>query len=94
VEIRVDVAHPAVERFLRVYALFELLALLEQRLGLFLILPEIRIADFFFESCQLFAGGSGVKDSSARDRCASSGRCNAAAGLQYVQPFYLPRILE
>jgi hypothetical protein len=37
-------------------------------LRLFLILPEIGIAYFFFESGELFFPGGGVKDNSERAR--------------------------
>jgi hypothetical protein len=48
-EISFDVAHFAIERVLGVDAVFDYFALLENSLGLFLILPEIGVADFFFE---------------------------------------------
>ena len=49
-EIGVEVADLAVERgFTGFGALFERLALLQQRLGLFLVLPEIGRVDFYFE---------------------------------------------
>jgi hypothetical protein len=48
-EISFDVAHFAIERVLGVDAVFDYFALLEDGLGLFLILPEIGVADFFFE---------------------------------------------
>jgi hypothetical protein len=49
VEISFDVAHFAIERVLGGDAVFDYFALLEDGLGLFLILPEIGVADFFFE---------------------------------------------
>jgi hypothetical protein len=70
-EIGFEVAGFAVERFGGAEAVFDLLALLENSLRLLLILPEIRVADFFFEGGELLAGGFYVKDSSARGRCAS-----------------------
>jgi hypothetical protein len=42
--------------------------LLQERLGFLLVLPEIGIADFFFERGYLAAGGGSVKDNSARAR--------------------------
>ena len=48
-EIGLDVAHFAIERVLGVDAVFDYFPLLEDGLGLFLILPEIGVADFFFE---------------------------------------------
>ena len=54
-----------------VYAVFELLALLQNGLGLFLIVPEIGIAGFCFELGELFVRGGGVKDSSAQAPCVS-----------------------
>lgn len=48
-KIGVEVAKLAIERFFRVDAVFELLALLKDRLGLFLVLPEIGSADFLFK---------------------------------------------
>jgi hypothetical protein len=49
VEIGFDVAHFAIERVLGANTIFDYFALLEDGLGLFLVLPEIRVADFFFE---------------------------------------------
>jgi hypothetical protein len=48
-EICLDVAHFAIECVFGVDAVFDCLALLQDGLGLFLILPEICVADFFFE---------------------------------------------
>jgi hypothetical protein len=48
-EICFEVAHLAVERFFGAGAVFELLALLQDALGLLLVLPEIRVAGFFLE---------------------------------------------
>jgi len=70
-EIGVEIAGFAVERIGGGYAVFELLALLKNPLRFLLILPEIRVVGFFFESRDLLAGGFYVKDSSARARCAS-----------------------
>jgi hypothetical protein len=64
-EISVEVAYFAVERLLCIGACVEQFALLEERLGLLLVLPEIWVADFFFECGYFFAGGGSVKDSSA-----------------------------
>jgi hypothetical protein len=55
-EIGVEVARLAFKRTLAMGAVFELFALLEKGLGLFLILPEIRVADFYFECGELLAG--------------------------------------
>jgi hypothetical protein len=85
-KIRVEIARLARERFFGVYAIFELLPLLQDGLGLFLVLPEIRIAYFFFESGQMLLRGLSVKDSSARARCVSRARRSVAAGLRCVQP--------
>ena len=49
IEISFDVAGFSFEEFFRVDAVFHLLALLQDDLRFFLILPEIRIAYFFFE---------------------------------------------
>jgi hypothetical protein len=49
VEISFDVAHFAIERVFGVDAVFDYFALLEDGLGLFLVLPEIGVANFFFE---------------------------------------------
>jgi hypothetical protein len=48
-DICLDIADFAIEGFLAVCAVFELLALLEDRLGLLLIIPEIGIAGFCFQ---------------------------------------------
>jgi hypothetical protein len=48
-EIRIDIARFGVERRLGVRTLLELLALLQKRLRLFLVVPEVWIADFFLE---------------------------------------------
>jgi hypothetical protein len=69
-EIGFDVAHFAIERVLGVDAVFNYFALLEDGLRFFLVLPEICVADFFFDYGQLLASGWGVKDSSARAPCA------------------------
>jgi hypothetical protein len=87
VKIRVEVAHFAGERLVRVRAILEILALLKDGLRFFLILPEIRIAYFFLDRSDLLLGGRRVKDSSARARCVSSARRSAVAGLRCVQPF-------
>ena len=60
-----------VESYFGVHAVFELLALLQRGLRLFLVLPEIGVAGFCFEFGELFAGGGGVKESSAQARCVS-----------------------
>jgi hypothetical protein len=49
VEISFDVAHFAIERIFGADAVFDLFAVLEDGLGFFLVLPEIGIANFFFE---------------------------------------------
>jgi hypothetical protein len=49
VEVSFDVAHFAVERVFGVDTVFDRFTLLEDGLGLFLVLPEICVADFFFE---------------------------------------------
>jgi hypothetical protein len=48
-EIGLDVAHFAIERVLGGDAVFDYLALLEDGLGLFLVLPEVCVADFSFQ---------------------------------------------
>ena len=87
-EIGLDVARFSGERFLGVDAVFELLALLQDRLGLFLVVPEIRSAGFFFDCGYLFRCGGRVKDSSARARCVLRARRSVVAGLRCVQPFF------
>jgi hypothetical protein len=49
VEIGVDVADLRGQRLVRVDAVFELLAFLQDRLGLFLVLPEIGGGRFLFD---------------------------------------------
>jgi hypothetical protein len=49
VEVGFDVAHFAIERVLGGDAVFDYLALLQDGLGLFLVLPEVCVADFFFQ---------------------------------------------
>jgi hypothetical protein len=48
-EVSLHVAHLAIERVVGVDAVFDYFALLQDGLGLFLILPEIGVADFFFQ---------------------------------------------
>ena len=66
-----DVARFAVEGFFRGDAVFDLLALLQDGLRFFLILPEIRVAYFLFKCGELLASGVSVKESSAQARCVS-----------------------
>jgi hypothetical protein len=49
VKIGFDVTHLAIERVFRVDAVFDLFAVLQDALRFFLVLPEIGIADFFFD---------------------------------------------
>jgi hypothetical protein len=49
VEVGFDVAHFAIERVFGANAVFDYFALLQDGLGLFLILPESCVADFFFQ---------------------------------------------
>src|SRR5690348_2297415 len=86
VKIGVEIARLALERALAVGAVFKLLPLLQERLRLFLVLPEIGSVDFYFEFSYLLAGGFGVKDSSARARCVSAARRSVVRGLRYAQP--------
>jgi len=53
----------------RVDALLRLLALLQRFLRLFLVLPEIRPAGFFFEASQQFTVAGNVKENSAPAPC-------------------------
>jgi hypothetical protein len=48
-EVSFDIAHFAIERVFGGYAVFDYFALLQDALGLFLVLPEISVAYFFFE---------------------------------------------
>src|SRR6202041_1927764 len=66
IEIGLDIAGFGFEELLCIDAVFDLLALLQNTLRLFLILPKIWIAYFFFECSELLAGGVSVKESSAR----------------------------
>ena len=58
------------------------LALLHDFLGLFLVLPEIRLRDFLFQGGYGFAAAGNVKDSSARVRCACEVLPAAAVNLR------------
>jgi hypothetical protein len=49
VEVGFDVAHFAIERVFGVDAVFDYFAMLKDGLSLFLVLPEICVADSFFE---------------------------------------------
>jgi hypothetical protein len=69
-KIGIEIAQLAGKRFFRLYAFLELLALLQQGLGFFLILPEIRIAYFFLNRGELLLCGGRVKDSSLRAQSA------------------------
>jgi hypothetical protein len=60
-DIGFDVARFAVEGFFRVDAVFELLALLQDGLRFFLILPEIRVAYFFFDAASCLRAESASK---------------------------------
>jgi hypothetical protein len=85
VNIGFDIAYFTVESFFPVRAFFELLALLQERLGLFLIVPEIGVAGFNFQLDELFTRGGGVKDSFALPRCVSGGRRSGVGGLRCVR---------
>src|SRR5580704_15339432 len=61
---------------------FRRLALLHHFLGLFLVLPEIRLRDFLFQGGYGFTAAGNVKDNSARVRCACEARPVAAVNLQ------------
>jgi hypothetical protein len=50
-EIGFDVAHSAIERVFGVDAVFDLFAVLQDALSFLLVLPEIGVADFFFDGC-------------------------------------------
>jgi len=83
-----QVAQPAGQLLVGLEAVFGLLALLEDFLGLFLVLPEIRLAYFRFQAGEDFAVVADVKDSSARARCAASVLRNDVRGLResYFSP--------
>jgi hypothetical protein len=87
VNVGFDVADFGIKGFRGVDAVFKLLALLQYGLSLFLIVPEVGVAGFYFEFRKLFARDIDVKDSSARARCVSGDRRSAVGGLRYVQPF-------
>jgi hypothetical protein len=82
VEIRFDVADGARQLFVRGDVAFGVLALLQDALRLFLVLPKSGIAGLCFERFQAFAVGGDVKDSSARARCAFSIRQSETEDLQ------------
>src|ERR1700674_338688 len=84
-DVGIEIADLAVERYFGAGAGFEQFALLEEGLGLLLVLPEIRVAYFFFERGELGAGGRGVKDNSGRARRAFLDRRNGAGCLRCVQ---------
>ncbi len=87
-KVRLDVAGLALKRARGIDAVFELLALLQKGLSLFLILPEIRGAGLPLEGGKLRARGGDVKDSYARARCVCGDRRSVAGGLRYVRPFF------
>jgi len=66
----------------RVDALLRLLALLQRLLRLFLVLPEIRPAGFFFEAGQQFAVAGNVKENSAPAPCVAGVVRIGAVGLR------------
>jgi len=63
-------------------ALLRLLALLQRLLRLFLVLPEIRPAGFFFEAGQQFAMAGNVKENSAPAPCAAGAVRIGVVGLR------------
>jgi hypothetical protein len=66
----------------RIDALLRLLALLQRLLRLFLVLPEIRPAGFFFEAGQQFAVAGNVKENSAPAPCAAGAVRSDVVGLR------------
>jgi hypothetical protein len=66
----------------RVDALLRLLALLQRLLRLFLVLPEIRPAGFFFEAGQQFAVAGNVKENSAPVPCVAGAVRIGVVGLR------------
>jgi hypothetical protein len=69
--ISFDVAGDAGELLVGVYAAFRLLALLQDALGLFLIVPETRLRSLGLKFRDKLAMAGNVKDSSARGRFAA-----------------------
>jgi hypothetical protein len=84
-EICFDVGNGAREFLLRGDVSFRVLALLENGLGFFLVLPERGIVNLWLKGLQQFAVGGNVKDSSARVRCASSIPRSGLASLQCAE---------
>jgi len=67
---------------IRVDALLRLFALLQRLLRLFLVLPKIRPAGFFFEAGQQFAMAGNVKENSAPAPCAAGAVRIGVVGLR------------
>jgi hypothetical protein len=60
-----EVVHPPLQRVGEIEILLEPPAPLQQLLRAGRVLPEIRLGDLLFYSCELFGGTCGVKDGSA-----------------------------
>jgi hypothetical protein len=70
-DVGLDITRNRRELFVGSNLFFGALPLAENALRSFLIVPETRVGDARFESFQAFAVLRGVKDSSARGRCAA-----------------------
>jgi hypothetical protein len=70
-DVRLSVAGDGGELFVRGNLLFGALAIAENALCGFLIIPEIGVGDARFEGFQALAVLGRVKDSSARAKCAA-----------------------
>ncbi len=82
VEIGLKIARPPLELLVRLDAFFGLLALLENFLRLFLVLPEIRLGGFCFEAAEPLPAARSLKGSSARVRCAFAAQRSDVRGLR------------
>jgi hypothetical protein len=80
--VRLDIAGNGIEVIVRGNLFFGALPLAQNALRGFLIVPEIRIGGACFQRFQPFAVACGVKDSSARVRCAASVLRSCIAGLR------------
>jgi hypothetical protein len=81
-EVGFYVARTARELFLGANSFLGGFALLQNALGLFLVLPEVGLRGFQFELLEQFALAGNVKDNSARAPCVRSAPESGDAGLR------------
>jgi hypothetical protein len=86
VDVGIEVVRDAGKFFAGLDGVAGLLALLQDCLRRFRLVPEVRLADFFFECGYFFLIGGDVKDSSGPSPRASSARRTVFQGLRDAWP--------